>query len=112
MTKPFLTLPDRIAVYIPSTTDTDQYTDTTEYVNAALRFLSTLCGGATSQQARGAWVSESGVLVIEDVTIVYSNTDDLNDSLVSQVYDFAGHIKQALSQEAVSVEINGALNLV
>lgn len=104
-------LPNRISVYVPSTRNTNESIDSSAIVLRVLGFLSSLCGGATSQSAIGAWQSESCGLVTESVTIVWSAcvlTLALRHALVWLAKD----IKQELTQDSVAIEIDGALILV
>jgi len=68
--------------------------------------MSELFGGATTVKGVGGWLSADKGLMTEDVILVYSNTDDLSDVAVSRVKNFADYLKEELSQEAVSIEIN------
>lgn len=110
-----LIFPNRISVYVPTTVDVSTVVDTSEYRESCLRLLSLLFGGATQTNAIGAWLSDSGEIVTENVTIVYSNTDsdivnpDSDDRV--QVFKFAEYLKLALNQESVAVEINNTLYL-
>ena len=75
-----------------------------------LQFLSGLFGGATSQEARGAWVSSSAGLVVESVTICYafcslSQKMRCRRAVVAYCKDLAKDMKQ----EAISLEIDGRL---
>jgi len=109
----YLTLENTVKIYIPSTIDVNQEADTSAYKEEALKYFSKLFGGATSYKAQGAWVADNNDLVIEDVVIVESKTNA--QDLAAQrenIIAFAERVKTELNQEAVSVEINGALILV
>lgn len=54
----------KVAIYVPSTTDV--------FVNKVMTKFSEWFGGCTSTPAVGGWVSNSGALVVENVTIVYA----------------------------------------
>jgi len=69
-------------------------------------------GGATSVPARGVWLSADGTLVTEDVTIVYSFTENLSKEQLERVRVFCLNLKQELEQEAIAVEIAGKLRFV
>lgn len=79
-------LDSRVAIYVPSTTDTE---------------------------ARGYWVSQSAGLVGEAVTIVYSNAaaEDI-ERHGAEIVAICRKIKREMKQEAVSLEINGELFLI
>lgn len=102
-----------VKVYVPSTTDVDVVTDTQEWVDHFLKLLSEEFGGATSTPALGAWISDTGALVKEDVTIVfaYCTQDDLQKN-IGAVIEGAELMKSDLHQEAIAVEINNKLYLL
>ena len=103
----------QVKVYIPSTINVKESVDSSEWTDKALELLSNEFGGATSTTALGAWVSNQGELVKEGVTVVfaYANQDKLEWS-INKVYDFCLSMKQALSQEAIALEVNGEMYLV
>lgn len=106
-------LPQRVALYVPSTTDTDKPTDNAAQVERVAREFCGWFGGATAQPSTGYWISDNAGLVREAVTIVYAacTADQLRDRL-PDVLTLAQQIKQDMSQEAVSVELNGALYII
>ena len=60
-------LDSRVAIYVPSTTDTDHPTDNRQQVEEVAAKLSAMFGGATATEARGYWVSQSAGLVGEGI---------------------------------------------
>ena len=84
-----------------------------QYTDICLTRLATMFGGATAQAATGAWMSESKGLIKEDITIVYAFTDEagLNDHR-AEVIQLATDIASGMTQEAVSVEIDGSLQFI
>jgi hypothetical protein len=106
-------LDSRVAIYVPSTTDTDHATDNRQQVEEVAAKLSAMFGGATATEARGYWVSQSAGLVGEAVTIVYSNAaaEDI-ERHGAEIVAICHKIKREMKQEAVSLEINGELFLV
>ena len=106
-------LDSKVSVYVPSTVNVSEQTDNSEQVKNVIRELSQLFGGATATQAVGGWVSESGETILERVTIVYSfcTSEQLREHF-EDVYAIAQRIKQEMSQEAVTLEINGQVKFV
>ena len=106
-------LDSKVSVYVPSTVNVSEQTDNSEQVKNVIRELSQLFGGATATQAVGGWVSESGETILERVTIVYSfcTSEQLREHF-EDVYGIAQRIKQEMSQEAVTLEINGQVKFV
>ena len=103
----------KVSIYVPSTENVNKEVDNTEQVKNVIRELSVLFGGATASNAVGGWVSESGEIVIEHVTIVYSfcTSEQLNRHF-EDIYAIAQRIKREMSQEAVTIEINGQVKFV
>lgn len=106
-------LDSKVSVYVPSTVNVSEQTDNSEQVKNVIRELSQLFGGATATQAVGGWVSESGETILERVTIVYSfcTSEQLREHF-EDVYGIAQRIKEEMSQEAVTLEINGQVKFV
>lgn len=108
-----INLSSSVKVYVPSTIDVDKSTDNAAMVEHVSKVLSGLFGGSTAYQAIGGWVAQDGALVTERVTIVQSFcTSDGLDANIDAVLALAHHVKIAMSQEAVSLEVNNELYLV
>lgn len=108
-----MTLPQRVALYVPSTTDTDKPTDNAAQVERVAREFCGWFGGATAQQSAGYWISDTAGLVREAVTIVYAacTADQLRERL-PDVLQLAQQIKQEMQQEALSIQIDEALYII
>lgn len=106
-------LDSKVSIYVPSTQNVSEQVDNTEQVKNVIRELSGLFGGATATQAVGGWVSESGETILERVTIVYSfcTSEQLREHF-EDVYAIAERIKHEMTQEAVTLEINGQVKFV
>ncbi len=104
---------NQLSVFIPTTTDTNQTTDTSDYVQKTLAFLGERFGGATCKEAQGVWNSEHAGLVGEKVYIVhtYATQNDLNRYL-DEVVVFIETLKKELRQEAMALEVNQKLTLI
>lgn len=106
-------LPQRVALYVPSTQDINHDTDNAAQVERVARDFCGWFGGATAQQSAGYWLSDTAGLVREAVTIVYAacTAAQLREHL-PDVLQLAQQIKAEMQQEAVSVELNGALYII
>lgn len=106
-------LASRVAIYVPSTTDTDHPTDNRHQVEEVAAKLSAMFGGATATEARGYWVSQSAGLVGEAVTIVYSNAaaEDI-ERHGAEIVSICQQIKENMRQEAVSLAIGDCLYII
>lgn len=108
-----VTLPQRVALYVPGTQGADTATDNAAQVERVAAEFSRMFGGATAQESNGFWMSNTAGLVRETVTIVYANctADQLRERL-PDVLTLAHQIKREMAQEAVSAEINGTLYII
>jgi hypothetical protein len=108
-----VTLPQRVALYVPGTQDINHATDNAAQVERVAREFCGWFGGATAQQSAGYWLSESARLIREAVTIVYAacTADQLRERL-PDVLTLAQQIKDEMQQEAISAEINGTLYII
>ena len=108
-----LSLTHSIAVFVPSTLDVDVMFDNTHQVKSAIHFFGGLFGGAVSNQADGVWKSEDKGLVTEQVTIVRAFvSQQLLDTHLNSVIDYAGQLKAEMQQEAIALDVDGQLVLV
>lgn len=111
----FIKLPARVAVYVPGTSDPASADPALadRMTNNVAAELSALFGGATISSASGAWVSDTFGLVREDVRIVYAfAVPEALDNHAADILRIVENVKTEMQQEAVSVEIGGALYLV
>lgn len=103
----------QIKIYVPSTVNVNEKIDNSEWVDKSLKFLSSEFGGATASKALGAWVSNSGSLVKEDVTLVFAYADQGKlEMSIDRIYMYCLNMKKQLSQEAIALEINGEMYLI
>lgn len=102
-----------VKIYVPSTVNVNESFDSAEWVDKALQLLSNEFGGSTASKALGAWVSNSGELVKENVTMVfsYANQSQLEAS-INTIYEFCLDMKVKLSQESIALEVNNELYFV
>lgn len=103
----------KIAVYVPGTNGVNTAADNSEHVRRAAALLSDLFGGATATPAVGYWMSTAAGLVEEKTTVVYAYAAGLDlERGLDAVIDFCDDMRRELHQEAVSLEIDGALYFV
>ena len=95
---------NHIALYVPSTSNVDRPVDTAKYVNLVAKLFSVWFGGATIESVQGCYLSDSGKLVSEPITRVFSFVETLDDQTKARVTGVANLIKARLSQESVAVE--------
>lgn len=105
-------LKDEVVIFVPSTIQANQTTDNSVFVNKVASELSILNGGCTITNAEGCWNSDELGLIKESVTLVSSSCDELTSEKLIKVFELSKWIKESMSQEMVSVKINGTLFLV
>lgn len=111
--KGLFSLDHNIKLYIPSTVEANKATDNTKQVNETLQKFSTWFGGATANNAMGAWNSDKVGLVTEKVTIVESYcTAEQVEQYIGLVVAHAQHLKKTMSQEAISLEYDNKLYFI
>ena len=108
-----VTLPQRVALYVPGTQGADTATDNAAQVERVAAEFSRMFGGATAQESTGFWMSDTAGLVRETVTIVYANctADQLRDRL-PDVLTLAQQIKAEMQQEAVTITIDQKMYII
>ena len=111
--KNLVALRHKITVYVPATVDVDKAVDNSAQVDAAAALLSGLFGGATSSPAVGYWLTSSGQLVKENTTVVFAFADEkaLEDG-ADKVVGFCRNLKEERRQEAIALEIDGAMYFI
>lgn len=103
----------KVSIYVPSTNNVNEQTDNTEQVKQVIRELAVMFGGATASEAVGGWVCANGETVLEKVTIVYSfcASAQLHEHF-GDIYAICERIKRDMSQEAVTLEVNGQVKFL
>lgn len=108
-----VTLPQRVALYVPGTQGPATATDNAAQVERVASRFCEMFGGATAQPSAGYWVSEGAGLVREAVTIVYAacTADQLRERL-PDVLNLAQQIKAEMQQEAVTITIDQKMYII
>lgn len=101
-----------VKIYVPGTIHQSEPVDNTPYVDKTLTRFSTMFGGATAINGAGGWVDDSGQLIKEKVTIVYSFTDQLTNKRIDEVVAYAKALKLEMTQSSVSLEVDGKLYFI
>ena len=78
-----------------------------------IKKLSLLFGGVTASDAVGGWVANNGQTVIEKIKIVYSYcTSEQLKANIETILGICENLKKEMSQEAITLEINGQVKFV
>lgn len=108
-----MTLQHEIKIIVPSTKNADESSDLQPaMVDYCLSTLSVLNGGATASNGTGGWMSDEKGLIKESVVVINSSCAELTESLLESVYAMAVKILTDMSQEAVSLYVDGKLYLI
>lgn len=103
----------KVSIYVPSTIEVNKPVDNTEKVINTIKQLSKMFGGATASNAFGGWLSASGNVVTEKVTIVYSFCSSLQlRENIEEIYSICQELKVSMKQEAITLEINGQVKFI
>jgi hypothetical protein len=106
-----------VAVYVPSTNGVAGKTRLTskqqaQEVRKVATRLSSQFGGATATRGTGFYVTNAGDLIEESVVIVKSYYDSPIDSALEFARGLALEVKQALQQEAVTIETEAGIEFI
>ena len=105
----------KFAIYVPTTVVVDRVdVEVAERVKKhVMERLATWFGGSTSTPAVGAWVSESGKTIYENVNIVYTYcTSAQAITEFKNVIALCEYVKKEMSQEAVTLEYNEQIKII
>lgn len=108
-----ITLPQRVALYVPGTQGPATATDNAAQVERVARAFCGWFGGATAQESTGFWMSDTAGLVRESVTIVFAacTAEQLREHL-PDVLQLAQQIKAEMQQEAVTITIDQKMYII
>lgn len=116
MSTNIFSLDSKVAIYVPSTVNTNELAKnslTKYFENLVLSEFSALFGGATATSARGAWLSSGAGLVTEDVTVIYSFCKDADfQNNFDKIVALAGLVCKGMKQEAVTLEYNNKVAFI
>jgi len=105
---------EEISIYIPSTNGVSKpisYEEHIGYVRGMATMLSELAGGATSTPGYGFYVSDTGKLIEESVTVVTVSIN-LTKDIKEEIVNMAKWLSLSLHQESVMLKVNGAAYLI
>lgn len=101
---------ESVRLYVPSNIEGVEV-DNSDRLMSVRQVMAETFGGCTTYTAHGSWMGQAGE-VRERVDIVESFTDKLGNEQVDKVIDLAEWLKRSMSQEAVSLEVNGVLYFI
>lgn len=105
-------LPHRLSVYVPTLTQTgDRIRDRGGLLETVQTRLTTLCGGTTSTETTGTYVTEQGQIVTESVTIVAASCQELSP-VWADFWDLAQTVLCDGEQDSLAVSVDAELYLL
>lgn len=108
------TLNNRISIMIPSIEKTGVMIDDTKrekYINTTSKMLCKLFGGSTSYKCNGRWILQNGKMQVENIDVVYSAYDIIDNSKENKILKLITKLKKDLNQETIAVDITSNSNL-
>ena len=104
-----------VSVYVPGTHDISHAIDSKKralIVDNIARRLSSKFGGATSTSGIGYYVSNTGQLIREKITIVKSYHDHDPAAALEYTSVLARELCHELTQESVTIETNDGIDFI
>lgn len=102
-----------VSVYVPSTKNGNQALSRVERDTAITHtavFFSSHFGGCTAISGVGFYLSNSGELIREDITIIKAYTENKDSLNIARIE--ANYIKESLSQESVLLETSEGIEFI
>lgn len=106
-------LNSKVCIYVPSTINVNEQIDNKEFCSKVQDKLSTIFGGATTQEVLGSYKAEDGSKVIEKISIVYAFCD--SEQLKKNIYkvvDICEWLKRTMTQESILLEVNNKAKFI
>lgn len=108
-------LTNKIAIYVPSTTDGNRPARLAQRREAkrASKYLCTLFGGATATTAQGYYISPEKGLIEERQRVVYAYcTESDRERTTAGIVAYVKRLCRRMRQESVTLEINGEMQFI
>ena len=97
----------KIEIYVPSNTLIQVV-----FVKKTAKTFAKLFGGATTVDALGTWIDDSGEAIPDKIKIVYSYSEKLPEGLKHQLRAFAGMISKQLNEDVILLVMDGVAELI
>ena len=97
-------LKHKVEIYVPINTSSQK-----EVMNETHRKFVFKFGGATVNSVLGGW-ENNGLLVIDEIGIVYSYVAKITPAIRKFVRDEAIRVRKELNEDAITVVIDGVCN--
>ena len=106
---------NKISIYVPSTIDVNKVNSNFENLtkDTIKKLQENFNKNVTRYNTQGAWKSENGEIVYEDINILTINANEDNfENTLNYFISLAKQFKKDLSQEGISIGINNGLLII
>ena len=102
---------NELSIYVPSTIDVDKINTN---INKTIEEIKSKINEATKNyKTNGAWRTEEGSIVFEEITILSINVNEKNfENKLNDFIIIAEEMKKDLNQEGISIGINNGLMII
>ena len=102
---------NELSIYVPSTIDVDKINTN---INKTIEEVKNKINEVTKNyKTNGAWRTEEGTIVFEEITILSINVNEKNfENKLNEFVKIANNLKKELNQEAVSIGVNNGLMII
>ena len=102
---------NELSIYVPSTIDIDKINTN---INKTIEEVKSKINEATKNyKTNGAWRTEEGTIVFEEITILSINVNEKNfENKLNDFIIIAEKMKKDLNQEGISIGINNGLMII
>jgi hypothetical protein len=106
-------LNEKISIYVPSTVNVNEKIDTQKNVIDVSKKLASIFGGSTAIKTNGNYISNDGILVTEEITVVYAfcTTEDLEKN-EDEIIAICENLKIELKQECIALEVSNKMYFI
>ena len=107
-------LSHKVSLYVPTKDKNNQELPAEliqKMVDLTATKFSEVNGGATSTNALGYWKSVAGELIKEKVVVVFSYSNELENSIEAAI-ETGEQLKEMANQDAISLEVNNELYFI
>ena len=106
---------NKLAIFIPDTINVNSKTDNSKYIEYAVKYIQNNFNNdnIVYYKTVGSWYSEDLQKVVYDnITIISFESENITESNINSMVTLAKYIKNEMSQEGVSININSALAII
>ena len=106
---------NKLAIFIPDTINVNSKIDNSKYIEYAVKYIQNNFNNdnIVYYKTVGSWYSEDLKKVVYDnITIISFESENITESNINSMVTLAKYIKNEMSQEGVSININSSLAII